>query len=544
MKKTTFKKLTGLLVISFILTAFYFGGVFSAWSSSGGTHTYIVDTALNILQNDKPDIIYDYDFQMLLTYIEELREGSIAPDDLSKVLLGGLLENDWWASHFYDPDLNQTYGTAKTIHAEFQTRRFLNMAVVAWKQADYSKAAYLLGYAMHFYGDLNNPNHAANNTLLDSPYNHEDFEAYIAERNSSYLAISAATAADSASEVYAASVNNNNNFPEFITAKCKADAKHAKGYFNTYIKYYTEDVPGYQTYWDKTAKATVENAQKGTAVMIYRFLQEVKTVDEIRVTIHTGDELWAGTDDDIFFGFETMDGTKREFLLDDMGDIASGVYSINTVNDFERNDYNAYRIYFKDKRVDYSKVKRIWIRKYSPTSSSGDNWLLGALNVHVNGSEVFSSSPNRWFKNMKDNSYSMYVDGLVPPQQPVGWCSVTIDTADIDYSGTDDYVYFGIKMANGEYYEHYCDTADYNDFERNTSNTYWFYIDDPSFQPERVARIWLHKYSEVYDDDAWYPARVELNMGGKKFSRSVNKWLESYNTGSYDVYHNIYLNGL
>lgn len=134
-----------------------------AWESSGSnqytnssTHQFVVEKAVQILESDMASTLSgDSNFQILKNRISKLKDGSIAPDNLQNVALGGLTESDWWSSHFYDADTGKSYSSSTPyINAEYQTRRFFQMAVSDFKNGDYDSAIYKLGYASHLFGVL------------------------------------------------------------------------------------------------------------------------------------------------------------------------------------------------------------------------------------------------------------------------------------------------------------------------------------------------------------------------------------------------------
>lgn len=527
------QKLFSLLVV-LVLTFMAVAPVnVMAWESSGATnptHSFLVEKAVQILENDLgTTITSDPNFGKLKSYLYKLKEGSLAPDNLSNVALGGLSEGDWWSSHFYDPDINATYSSSTPgIHAEYQTRRFINMAVTEWKNGNYSQAVYLLGYASHFFADLCNPHHASNKTVFDSPYNHGDFESYVQERQNNYVITTAVEGSNTVSSTYSSTVNNFNTMNAFVTDLSKRYGKVAK---NNYYAY--ANTTNTAT-WNSAAITTVANSQRGLALIYYRFLQELNLVKKLTVTVKTADVLWAGTDDNIYFGMTTDYGAAREFLLDKKSDMLDGAYKINTVNDFEQGNTDFYNIYFYDKSFDLSRVNKLTIRKGIYILS--DDWKADYVDISLNNTPVMYKSLNRWFYG--NTQYDWAINGLnVNNPSYIGSYNVTIKTADVMWAGTDDNIYFGMSLDDGRKVEYLCDKSYYNDFERNNNDTYTFTITDPSFQASQIRNIWLRK-SKILGDD-WKVYSISINMRGKVvFSKTINQWLEGNTT------YNMPVNGL
>lgn len=133
-------------------------------------------------------------------------------------------------------------------------------------------------------------------------------------------------------------------------------------------------------------------------------------ISSITMKIKTMDVMWAGTDDDIYFGLTTNSGETFEYFLD------NEVY-----NDFERGDNDNYYIYFDDFKVKPSDVKEIYLKKVDNGKPGGD-WDLGSATLYFNGKEVFTESINKeindtyttWKKqlDLNDSDYNISPDLL------------------------------------------------------------------------------------------------------------------------------------
>lgn len=89
-----------------------------------------------------------------------------------------------WKSHFYDPDTGTNWVGQPSPTALSQGCRYYHHSLPAYQEADWEKAGYALGLALHYLSDLTQPMHAANFTWFDSQgfgY-HTDFERYVKRR--------------------------------------------------------------------------------------------------------------------------------------------------------------------------------------------------------------------------------------------------------------------------------------------------------------------------------------------------------------------------
>jgi phospholipase C/alpha-toxin len=527
LKKRGFRiVLTGILILSFTIIP----GLIYGWS--GSTHSFLVEQGMTILERDLgTTITTDPNFTTLKSYLADLKQGAQDPDNLANVALGGLTQDDWWSSHFYDPDTNACYSsTVPWLNAEYQTRRYIRIAVTDWKNGDYHKAVYLLGYACHFFADLNVPHHAANNTAFDYPYSHGDFETFVQNRQTSYTITTVADGVNPLATIYGNTVNNYNTMEDFLTDLSKKNAKIAKNNFYAYLNNATND----SSAWNQAAIPTMANAQKGLALIFYRFLQQLKLVRTLTVTVKTADELWAGTDNDIYFGMQLDNGAIREYLLDKTNDILGGAYAINTYNDFEQGNTDSYNIYFYDKSFDLSRVNGLWLRKAIYIVS--DDWKAGSIMVSLDSVPVQYQNLNRWFYG--NTQYNWAVNGLNPNNPSyIGTVDVTIRTADVLWAGTDDDIFFGMRLDDGRQIEILFDKTGYNDFERNDNDTYTFTVTDPTFQASQIRNLWLRKQKILGDD--WKVYSIQVKMRGKVvYSQTINQWLTGNTT------YNMPVNGL
>lgn len=528
--KSTIK---GILTIIFsVILVMVFTAQSFAWESGGttnpvtnpSTHEFVAQKGVQILENDLGTAVTsDPNFQILNQHMDQLKKGAIDPDNLKNVAFGGLSENDWWSSHFYDPDSGRSYSSsAPYINAEFQARRFVHMAITDFKNGNFDSAVYKLGYASHFLADLCEPNHAANNTVLNAPYNHSDIESYAQANQNRYAINSAAVPGTTINATYTA-VDNYSTIDSFITAKANKYGKISKNYF------YSNCNPGSTTTWDTAISATLGNTQRFMAIFYYRFLQELKNSKKLSVRVKTSNVLLSGTDDDIYFGMQTDDGRKIEYLLDKTADILGGIYSVNTYNDFEQNSDDTYTFYINDKDFNFNRVNKCWLRK--KTGANANDWRCDSVEVKLDNQFVTSRYLNKWLSG--DVTESWNVNGLIPGNS-IGVFYVTIKTGDVSWAGTDDNIYFGMALDNGQTVEYNLDKSGYNDFERNCTDTYTLSLNDPMFSASNINRIWMRK-SKVLNDD-WKFYSISINMNGKSvYNNTPNVWLQGNTIYNIDV---------
>lgn len=505
-----------------------------AWESAGSnpatgssTHVFVVDKAIQILAGDLgTSITSDPAYQAIISRMTKLRDGAVAPDNLTNVALGGLTENDWWSSHFYDPDTGRCYSSSTPyINAEYQTERFFIMALADYKNGKLDDAVYKLGYASHFLADLCQPNHAANNTVLDAPYNHGDFETYIQSIHQNFGINTIAENGKTASAIYQ-EVAAFSNTSAFIKNRANYYGKISKNLF------YSNLNPGNNSTWYSAGAVAIPNTQKALAQMYYRFIYETSHARKLSVRVKTTNELFAGTDDDIYFGMKMSNGTTREYLLDKTTDILDGVYGINLYNDFEQGNDDTYNFYICDTDFDFSKVTSCYIRKsvYIPIAN---DWKCESVEVKLDDQFVSSVYLNQWFSGNTAQSWS--VNGLKPGDS-IGSFSVTVKTGSDLWSGTDDNIYFGMQLDNGKTVEYYLDKSGYNDFENGCNDTYSLQLNDPQFPASNIRKVWMRKSTLLGDD--WKFDSLTVTMKGKQvFYSAPNVWMKGNTT------YNLAVNG-
>jgi hypothetical protein len=215
------------------------------------------------------------------------------------------------------------------------------------------------------------------------------------------------------------------------------------------------------------------------------------------VELTTADELWSGTDDDVW-----VDIGDRSFVLD-------------TANhdDRERNSLDGYPTWAPDLRRE--DIGRIMIRK-SPDGFAG-GWKLGGLRAWF-GSELICDQPsiNRWL----EDDHRTWVS-CVSDRDLVISLVVRITTADVGWAGTDDDV--SITLAGRTWN---LDNAWHDDFERGNTDSFTL---DPGtgLHVSGIHSVAIHKSPDGFAG-GWKLKGVEVVANGASIfsSQSINQWLE------------------
>lgn len=385
LKNLGYVLITGLICISSTSKVYAWDGK----KDGTGTHSVIVTQAVEMLEKDfsdkEPEVIKQ-NFKVLKNNLHKFQLGSTYPDyDPNAYKL--------YQDHFWDPDTNHNFSKDNKWYlayavpetAESQVRKFTAIAKNEWAKGDYEKATWYLGQAMHYFGDLNTPYHAANVTAADSP-GHVKYETYVEQRKDNYKLYSTGYKTN---ETFYSDILINDDFDDWSKQYSTYWAKQAKSL------YYTHSTMNHNwNDWEYSAIHAVGNAQKGTAGYIYRFLYDISKnllpyknheTNELMVVIKTANEQNAGTDNYISFGIETKDGKQHEWKLDNPG------------NDFEKNQEDTYILKFKDNKIKYNQISKMWIKK-SKLVSIEDEWKPEYVKVIIDGNIQCEKNINEWIK--------------------------------------------------------------------------------------------------------------------------------------------------
>lgn len=384
------KKVSNMLCVLGLCTLM--GGTSYAWDGKKdgtGTHSLIAEHGLSMLNNDlsgnESQKIKD-NIKILNEHLGDLKLGSTYPDYDPNAY-------DLYQDHFYDPDTGNNFTIDNSWYASYpiydtaetQVRKFTTLAKNEWEKGNFKEATFLLGQGLHYLGDLNTPYHASNVTAVDSP-GHVKYETFVEERKDKYALNTSGN--DTTSGVYKEAMENP-SFNKWMTQNSIKYAKIAKDlyYSHSTMSHSWDD-------WDYSGREAIKNSQVCTAGFLYRFMNEVSNVNtgdndsltnEFNIVLKTADNKYAGTDDNVYFGFETNEGKKFEWKLDNAG------------NDFERNQVDNYILKTKDgEEVDINNISNYWIRKEKLTSIS-DDWELSNFKLIANGKVIQQQDVNKVF---------------------------------------------------------------------------------------------------------------------------------------------------
>lgn len=128
-------------------------------------------------------------------------------------------------------------------------------------------------------------------------------------------------------------------------------------------------------------------------------------ISNIKVAITTGTKFGAGTDDDIFLGFELKDGNTVEWKLD------NGKFGGLGVNDFEAGNTDKFYLYVdkNSSHISPESIKKVYIRKQIFKLSIGHDWYVENIKLYLNGELALNEDLKLWMKN-KVNKWEIDVD--------------------------------------------------------------------------------------------------------------------------------------
>jgi len=389
-----------VLFLSFFHVAWLF-----AWDSVGSatqmdTHKLIAEQAVTILESDlakKESRAFKNNLAILSDNLYDLKRGAVWPD----------FNPDGYAlyqEHFYDPDTGQNFTNGYIPDtAESMTRLYTAMALHKWKNGDYSGAAFDLGTAMHYFADLNEPHHAANQTGGEGMA-HTEFEQWVESVKYDYVVNESGFLTNDI--YYTDSVTNYPYITDYLATASYQSASNAKNLAGlaTIISSWAD--------WEFVAEETMAEAQKSMARVFYRFLHEIDAPDvqpaqgpigKFHVVFKVADEYEAGTDDYVYFGMQLADGRTVQFECDVPG------------NDFYQNLLWGYEFNITDASFTAADITRVWVKKTDATWF-GDDLKLESMDVYMKGKNVLSEPINQWLGKggwwYNDVYYNVPVNGL------------------------------------------------------------------------------------------------------------------------------------
>jgi len=218
---------------------------------------------------------------------------------------------------------------------------------------------------------------------------------------------------------------------------------------------------------------------------------------DLFVETTTADELWAGTDDDVW-----VDIGDRQFVLD-----------TPSHDDRERGNREGYALWSPGlQRAD---IKRILIRK-SPDGAAG-GWKLQRVRVWHRGTLICNQNNiNRWL----EDDHRVWV-GCITDRALISTLTVKVSTADVSWAGTDDDV--KVTLAGRTWN---LDNEAHDDFERGSTDTFNL---DPgvAFYDSDIHSVRITKSPDGIAG-GWKLKGVQVIVNGNTVynNQGINKWLE------------------
>jgi phospholipase C/alpha-toxin len=235
-------------------------------------------------------------------------------------------------------------------------------------------------------------------------------------------------------------------------------------------------------------------------------------------TAHTEFEQW------VELGYDT-------YKVFDSGHTTDEAYYTDTVNNFT---------YITDFITDQANIcgrAAKALNPYAQMTSSWDDWEYVAEESLKIAQKSMALVYYRFL-------YEVANDQLSANPAAIGKFHVRFKVSDVSNAGTDDYVYFGMKLANGRTVEFECNVPG-NDFSRNLDWAYEFNITDASFTAADITKVWIRKHDFTWRGDDLRLDFMEVYMKGKNVvDKSINQWLGTGGWWKNDVYYNVNVNGL
>jgi phospholipase C/alpha-toxin len=405
-------------------------------SSIQSTHTFIVEQALKILENDctPENDAFKTALNTLKANLSVFNAGAVAPDY-------GAKNYRLYQDHFYEPTTGKNFtGNYQAIPhvfetAEYRAREYICLALYYWRLASQNGTAYndaikYLGYGLHYFDDLNEPHHAGNRISATEELNtyHSSFEKFV-DKNLTNASCAVSTLGVKSDQSLYTDLLAKEYFADFLNNTSVKAAKAAyRSFYNDFrsakftngftpsLVNYLADMDNYVTNyilpnlaeatkynWNAVAITNITNAQKYTAQVLYRFLKEAtasSTVSGTQTTALTIDittkyDFWLGlhdygTFDNVYFGVELKDGRIKDIYLD---------------NYFRYGRTNTYTITLNNTlSCQPSDVRKIWIRKQRNIDSipnpGGDDWYPVKVRVTASSDTAstvtYTQRINRW----------------------------------------------------------------------------------------------------------------------------------------------------
>ena len=253
-KNTFYKKVTATGLLLLFSLAPMLANTKTAEAYDSGTHRQASSDGFISIGNDKGTNIQGYFREDNM--IQTIMDYSIMPDFDENL-----------AGHYYDPATGKNYQGDKITTANTRFCDHYNNAVAQYKQGNKNLAAQELGRSIHYFLDLNQPQHAANLPAIGGPRivsgAHLDYELWVERKRLNYARTS------TPESIYDYVLNHN---VWQIGHEAAVNAKNNVGYIrNTY--YELDD----RNKRNATIN-TLPRAEQYSAAIMYKFLHDVGKV--------------------------------------------------------------------------------------------------------------------------------------------------------------------------------------------------------------------------------------------------------------------------
>jgi len=235
-------------------------------------------------------------------------------------------------------------------------------------------------------------------------------------------------------------------------------------------------------------------------------------------TAHTEFEQW------VELGYDT-------YKISGSGHMTDSAYYMDTVNNF------TYITDFITDQANISGRAAKALNLYAQMTSSWDDWeYVAEESLKI----AQKSMALVYFRFLNE----VATDQLSSNPGAIGKFHVRFKVADVYEAGTDDYVYFGMKLSNGRTVEFECNVPG-NDFYRDLDWAYEFDITDPSFTAADITNVWIRKHDFTWPGDDLNLEFMEVYMNGKNvLDKPIDQWLGTGGWWYNNVYYSVNVNGL
>ncbi len=173
---------------------------------------------------------------------------------------------------------------------------------------------------------------------------------------------------------------------------------------------------------------------------------------------------------------------------------------------------------------------------FAQHNSSWDDWEFAGEQCMTNAQVNMAQLLYRFLQEVSNDYTKSTPDAI-------GKFHVVIKVADTYEAGTDDYVYFGMKLNDGRTLEFECNVEG-NDFSKGLRWGYEFKINDESFTAADITKVWIKKKDYTWLGDDLKIKYIQIYMKGKNvLDKTINDWIGKGGAWGSKVYYNISVDG-